>query len=57
MFREKIVVVVPKKDDVAINMVLAISTHNEIPKNVVFKMKKPNENNSLAKSQAEEKLQ
>jgi len=57
MFRENIVVVAPKKDDVAINMVLAITTHNEIPKNVVFKKKKPNENNSLAKSQAEEKLQ
>jgi hypothetical protein len=37
MFREKTMAVAPKEDDVAINMVLAITTHNEIPENVVFK--------------------
>lgn len=57
MFREKTMAVAPKEDDVAINMVLAITTHNEIPENVVFKQKKPRENNNLANKQAEEKLQ
>jgi hypothetical protein len=39
MFREKAIVVTPKKDDVAINMVLAITTCSQIFKNVVFKEK------------------
>jgi hypothetical protein len=39
MFREKVMIVAPKKDDVVVNMVLAITTHSQIPKNVVFKEK------------------
>jgi hypothetical protein len=47
MFREKATLVTPKKEDVAINMILAITTHSQIPKNVVFKEKKPLKNKSL----------
>jgi len=32
MFREKVVVAIPNKYDVVINMVLTITTHNQIPK-------------------------
>jgi len=49
--------VTPKKDDVAINMVLAITTRNQIPENVVFKEKEPLKNKSLANWQEKEKLQ
>jgi hypothetical protein len=48
MFREKAIVVAPKKEDVAINTILPITTHSQIPKNVVFKEKKPFKNKSLA---------
>jgi hypothetical protein len=47
MFREKATVTTPKKDDVAINMVLVITTRSQIPKNVVFKNKKLLKNKSL----------
>jgi hypothetical protein len=43
MFKEK----APKKDDVVVNMVLAITIHSHIFKNVVFKEKKPFKNKSL----------
>jgi hypothetical protein len=57
MFREKVVAVTPKKEDVIVNMVLAITTHIQIPKNVVFKENKPHKNKSLANWQEEEELQ
>ncbi len=37
--REKAIVATPKKEDVAINMVLVVTTHSQIPKNAVFKEK------------------
>jgi hypothetical protein len=43
---KKVVVVIPKKEYV-LNMVLVIITHNQIPKNVVFKEKEPFKNKSL----------
>jgi hypothetical protein len=39
MFKEKAVMVASKKENVIVNMVLAVTTHNQIPKNVVFKEK------------------
>ncbi len=39
MFKEKAMATTPKKDNVAINMVLAVTTCSHIPKNVVFKGK------------------
>ncbi len=39
MFKEKAVVIAPKKEDVVLNMVLVVTTHSEIPKNVVCKEK------------------
>jgi hypothetical protein len=48
MFREKAMVTTPKKDDIIVNMVLTITTHSQIPKNMVFKDKKPIKNKSLA---------
>jgi hypothetical protein len=39
MFKEEAMVATSKKDDVAINMVLAVTTHSHIPENVVFKGK------------------
>jgi hypothetical protein len=39
MFKEKAMTATPKRDDVIGNMVLAVTTHNQIPKNVVFKEK------------------
>ncbi len=39
--------ITPKKDNVAINMVLVITTHNQILENVVFKEKEPLKNKSL----------
>lgn len=50
MFKEKVVVTTPKKDDVVVNMVLAITTPSQI-------LKKPLKNKSLADWQEEEKLQ
>jgi hypothetical protein len=38
-------------------MVSTITTHNQIPKNVVFKKKEPFKNKSLADWQEEERLQ
>ncbi len=55
MFREKAMTFTPKKNDV-VNIVLAITTHSQIPKNVVFKEKKSFKNN-LTNWQEEEKLQ
>ncbi len=49
-------VVAPKKDDV-VNMILVVTIRNQIPKNVVFKEKKPLKNKSLVDSQEEKKLQ
>lgn len=56
MFREKAMVTTPKKDDIIVNMVLTITTHSQIPKNMVFKDKKPIKNKSLADQQEEEKF-
>jgi hypothetical protein len=57
MFREKAMTVTPKKDDVAVKMVLAVTTRNQIPKNVVSKGKKPLKNKSLVDWQEEERFQ
>jgi hypothetical protein len=57
MFKEKVVATAPKKNDVAINMVLAITTRSQILKKVVFKEKEPFKNKSLVDWQEEEKLQ
>ncbi len=57
MFREKVMIVTPKKDDVVVNMVLAITTHSQIPKNVVFKEKEPFKRKSSTNWQEEEKFQ
>jgi hypothetical protein len=57
MFKEKETMVTPKKDNVVVNMVLAITICNQIPKNVVFKEKKPFKNKSLVDWQEEERLQ
>jgi hypothetical protein len=56
-FKEKAIAIAPKKEDVVVNMVLIITTHNQIPKNVVFEEKKPLKNKSLANWQEEEKFQ
>jgi hypothetical protein len=39
MFKENAMVAPPNKKDVVVNMVLAITTHNQIPENVVFNKK------------------
>jgi len=39
MFKEKVVAATPKKENVAINMVLQVTTCSSIPKNVIFKEK------------------
>jgi hypothetical protein len=39
MFREKVTMATPKKENVVVNMVLVVTTHNQIPKNVIFKDK------------------
>jgi hypothetical protein len=57
MFREKVMTIAPKKDDVAVNMVLAITTHSQIPGNVVFKEKEPFKKKSLTNWQEKERLQ
>ncbi len=57
MFKEKVTTSEPKKEDVTINMVLAITTCNQIPKNVVFKEKEPHKNKCLADWQENEKFQ
>jgi hypothetical protein len=57
MFKEKVAIATPKKDDVDVNMVSTITTRNQILKNVVLKKKKPFENKSLADWQEEERLQ
>jgi hypothetical protein len=59
MFREKVMMVAPKKEDVIINMVLAITTYTQIPENIVVlsKEKKPHKNENLAYWQKEEKFQ
>jgi hypothetical protein len=54
---EKATTTAPNKDNVVINMLLAITTHSQIPKNVVFKEKKPLKNKSLVDQQKGEKLQ
>jgi hypothetical protein len=49
MFKEKAIMAPPKKKDFVVNMILAITTHNQIPENVVFKEKElPLKNKSLA---------
>jgi hypothetical protein len=57
MFKEKAMVITPKKDNVVVKMVFVVTTHNEIPKNVVLKEKEPLKNKSLIDWQEEEKLQ
>jgi hypothetical protein len=57
MFRKKAMKVTPRKDDVVVNMVLAITTHSQIPENMVIEEKEPFKKKSLAKWQKEEKLQ
>jgi hypothetical protein len=57
MFKEKLTIITPKKDDVDINMGFVVTIHNRIPKNVVFKEKEPLKNKSLVNSQEKEKLQ
>jgi hypothetical protein len=57
MFKERLAVITPTKDDVAINMVFVVTTHSQIPKNVVFKEKEPVKNKSLVDWQEKEKLQ
>ncbi len=57
MFKEKAMVVPPKKEDIVVNMVLVTTTCNQILENVVFKEKEPHKNKSLANWQKEEKLQ
>lgn len=57
MFKEKVAVATPNKDDVVVNMVLTITTRNQIPKKMVFKEKYPFQNKCLANWQQEEKLQ
>jgi len=47
MFKEKEKTTAPKKDDVVVNMVLAVTTRSQLPKNVVFKEKKSFKNKSL----------
>jgi hypothetical protein len=41
MFREKVVTIKIKKEHVVMNMVLVMTTCNQISKNVVFKEKEP----------------
>jgi hypothetical protein len=47
MFKEK-VMIVKTKEDVIVNMVMAIITHSQLLKNVVFKEKEPHKNKNLA---------
>jgi hypothetical protein len=54
MFRGKAMAIVPKKEDIAMNIVLVVTTHNQIPENVVLKEKKLHKNKSLANWQEEE---
>jgi hypothetical protein len=56
MFREKAMIATPKKEDIVVNMVLAITTRNHIFENVVFK-EKPLKNKSLVDWQEEKKFQ
>jgi hypothetical protein len=39
MFKEKAMTRTPKKDNVVVNMILIVTTCNQIPENVVFKEK------------------
>ncbi len=48
MFRENAKAIAPKKDNVVVNMVLTVTTCDQITKNVVFKEKEPFKNKSLA---------
>jgi hypothetical protein len=48
MFKEKATLAEVKKENVTINMVLVIITHNQLPKNVIFKEREPHKNKSLA---------
>jgi hypothetical protein len=57
MFKEKATTNPPKKENVAVNMVLAITTRTQILENVIFKEKEPLKNKRLADWQEEEKLQ
>jgi len=57
MFKEKAMKVAPKKDDVVVDMVLAITTHSQILENVIFKEKEPFKKKHLTNWQEEEKLQ
>ncbi len=47
LFKKKGVLVAPKKDDVVVNMILVVTIHNQIPKKMVFKEKKPLKNKSF----------
>lgn len=46
-----------KKEDVIVNMVMAITTCSQLSKNVVVKKKEPHKNKNLANQKKEEKLQ
>jgi hypothetical protein len=48
MFKGKTMVATPKKDNVDVNVVLAITTCYQILENVVFKEKEPFKNKNLA---------
>lgn len=48
MFKEKATLAEVKKENVSVNMVLVITTHNQLPKNVIFKEREPHKNKSLA---------
>ncbi len=56
MFKEK-VMIVKVKEDVIVNMVMAIITRSQLLKNVVFKEKEPHKNKNLENQKEEEKLQ
>jgi len=57
MLREKATMTAPKKENVVVDMVLAITTHTQIFENVVFKEKESFKNKRLANWQEKEKLQ
>jgi hypothetical protein len=55
MLKEKATTIAPKKEEIAINMVLTITTRIQILENVVFKEKKPFKTKRLVDWQEEKK--
>jgi hypothetical protein len=47
MFKVKAMLAKVKKENVHVNMVLIITTHNQLPKNVIFKERVPHKNKNL----------